>query len=113
MNFTDLYKQSPLLAAPRRLRTISPSVIAAATDLKHFTHPGDPEFHTVSSHKRVLYLSSLAKYAAAFFRMSRSSLIRSNSLRSRVTSSFPAERRPMPGKASAARSEERRVGKEW
>jgi hypothetical protein len=99
MNFTDLYKQSPLLPAPLGLRTISPSVIATATDLKHFTHPRDPKFSNVSPDERVLYLSSLAKYAAAFFRMSRSSLTRSNSCFNRASSLPDPTRCPDPGNA--------------
>ena len=55
------------------------------------------------SHKCVLHPSSLAKYAAAFFRMSRSSLTCSNSRLSRATSSPASLRLPGPPKAFTPR----------
>src|SRR5574342_440755 len=101
MNAADLCQQHSIPSAPRRLRPIAPIVVSATAYLKHSAHRRDPKLSAVSSHERVLYLSSLAKYAAAFFRMSRSSLTRSSSLRRRAPSSLAAERGPLPGKAPA------------
>src|SRR5215207_427569 len=64
--------------------TISPVVVPTATDLECLAHPFHSKFFVVSSDKGVLHLSSLAKYAAAFFRMFRSSLTCSSSWRNRA-----------------------------
>src|SRR5438552_12297 len=69
-----------------------PTIEATATHSQDPTHSGDPKLPLVIPNEGVLHGSSLAKYAAAFFKMSRSSLSRAFSRRSR--------------------SEERRVGKE-
>ena len=56
-----------------------PRVVAAAMHPEHTTHRLQPELVRVIAHEGVLHPDSLAKYAAAFFRMSRSSVTRLSS----------------------------------
>src|SRR5215470_20116823 len=86
-----------------RLFTPSPVIIPTAADLQNSAHALELKLFTMGLHKGVLHLSSLAKYAAAFFKISRSSLTCSSSWRSRVTSSLPVILRPCPGKAFSPR----------
>src|SRR6185503_16602784 len=103
MDGTDRFEQNSVPLTALGLFTHRPVVVPAAADLEHLAHTRDTKLFAVSSDKGVLHLSSLAKYAAAFFKMSRSSLTFSNSLRSRASSSLPAAARPDPGKAFSPR----------
>src|SRR5437899_3897265 len=76
-----------------------PTIEATATHSQDPTHSGDPKLPLVIPNEGVLHGSSLAKYAAAFFKMSRSSLSRAFSRRSRMTSSSAATGCPDPGNA--------------
>src|SRR5687767_15419353 len=106
MDGTDLFEQNPVPLTALTLFTHRPVVVPAATDLEDLTHPRDTKLFAVSSDKGVLHLSSLAKYAAAFFKMSRSSLTCSNSRLSRATSSPSVPRRPLPGNRSEEHTSE-------
>ena len=55
------------------------SVEAAAMNLENTAHAGEFEFASVSLNKRVLHSDCFAKYAAAFFKMSRSLAVRLSS----------------------------------
>src|SRR5689334_18460763 len=103
MNPANLLEQHTVLSAALGLFTPGPVVIAAAADLQNSAHPLELELFAMGLHKGVLHLSSLAKYAAAFFKMSRSSLTCSSSRRSRLTSPLPVVLRPCPGKAFSPR----------
>ena len=48
-----------------------PGVIAAALYAQNAAHAAEPELASVLGHECVLHPDSLAKYVAAFFRMSR------------------------------------------
>lgn len=61
------------LVTPGR-QAVAPVVKATAGDLEHPVHGGRAELPERFTHEGVLHGSSLAKYAAAFFRMSRSSV---------------------------------------
>src|SRR5690606_3314469 len=65
-----------------------PCVVPAAMHAEHTAHRGQPEFSCVFLHERVLHPDCLAKYAAAFFRMSRSSVTRRSSACNRLTSAL-------------------------
>src|SRR5262245_4550446 len=84
MDFTNLAQHHTILLATLRLRSIPPVIVSVATDLEHPTHSRPAKLILMSSDKAVLHPSSLAKYAAAFFKLSRSSLTFS------VHRSFPA-----------------------
>ena len=72
--------EKPLVAALAiALRLRQPCIEAAARRLEHAAHRCDPELVLVRLHERVLRLQPLAKYAAAFFRLSRSSVTRFSS----------------------------------
>ena len=58
---------------------MQPSVEATAMNLENTAHAGEFEFTSVSLNKRLLHSDCFAKYAAAFFRMSRSSVVRLSS----------------------------------
>ena len=62
-----------------------PSVIATALYAQNAAHAAEPELAFVLGHECVLHPDSLAKYVAAFFRMSRSSLALLSSALSRDT----------------------------
>jgi hypothetical protein len=61
------------------LRTMTPTVVATGGDLQDRAQASDRIVLAVAFNKSVLYLSSLAKYAAAFFKMSISSFARASS----------------------------------
>src|SRR5262245_44295436 len=65
-----------------------PLVVATARDLQELTHATDRERGVLLVHPCVLYGSCCAKYAAAFFKMSRSSFKRTFSFRRRLSSSY-------------------------
>lgn len=67
-------------------RVLEPGVEAAGLDTQAPTHGADRKQQAVLGDERVLHFASLAKYPAAFFRMSRSSVTRCNSRFSRRTS---------------------------
>ena len=56
-----------------------PGIEAAMMHQQHAAHHAHPEQAPMRFDEGVLYLASLAKYAVAFFRMSRSSVTRANS----------------------------------
>src|SRR5690349_22895388 len=77
-----------------------PVVKAAAGHAQRPAQPGNLELLAMPTNERVLHGSSRAKYAAAFFRMSRSSVTFSSSRFKRATSlSSDAGLRPEPRKA--------------
>ncbi|CAM2179519.1 hypothetical protein BLAT2472_40595 [Burkholderia latens] len=65
-----------------------PDVIAAAMHAKDSAHRMQAELAEMGSHERVPCRYPCAKYAAAFFRMSRSSVMRLSSAFSRRTSAL-------------------------
>ena len=67
-------------------RSAQALIVAASGNLQNTTHGLDAEF-SLLSHPGVLYRLFFAKYAAAFFRMSRSSLSWAISRRKRLSSS--------------------------
>src|SRR5437899_10506440 len=81
----------------RARRTLPPVVEPAAGDAQHPAQHGNPELHVVVPDELVPHGSSFAKYAAAFCRMSRSSVTCLSSRFSR-SSSFCSSRclRPVP-----------------
>src|SRR5207249_4539628 len=56
-----------------------PGIDPAATDRQDRTHARDPELHPMRLDKPILHGDSRAKYTAAFFKMSRSSVTRASS----------------------------------
>src|SRR5690625_4259253 len=86
---------------------LAPGVVARATYAESATHERERVLASVLLDACVLHRDSLAKYAAAFFRKSRSCLTSSNSRRSlRISSSWLVSL-PWPGKTSAPMSPER------
>ena len=73
MNLPNLGGQILVIDIPFTGRPFLPVIITAAANAYDIAHPLDPIVTIVLSDKGVLYLRSLAKYAAAFFNMSRSS----------------------------------------
>ncbi|CAJ0898850.1 Membrane-bound lytic murein transglycosylase F [Ralstonia mannitolilytica] len=80
--FFDQLEQACILNRPGRAGLGQPGVVAAAFDLQDPAHRRDPELVLVRMHEPVPCPYPLAKYAAAFFRMSRSSSTRRSSARS-------------------------------
>src|SRR5215831_6152140 len=68
-----------------------------ATDLQHPTQTGHAMLVGMDLNERVLHRDSLAKYAAAFFKLSRSSVTRASSRFSRTISVIRSFRAPEPG----------------
>lgn len=62
---------------------LEPGIEAADLDAQAATHRPDREQRTMLGDERVSHFASLAKYAVAFFRMSRSSVTRASSFFSR------------------------------
>lgn len=58
---------------------ILPGIVAAATHMQGPTEARHPMVRLLSLDERVPHVDSLAKYAAAFFKMSRSSVTRASS----------------------------------
>src|SRR5690606_34713611 len=69
----DQPKQPLILALTQAGRLPNPGVVAAPVHAEHPAHRDQPELADMRAHERVLRPYPLAKYAAAFFRMSRSS----------------------------------------
>src|SRR5215471_1025917 len=65
-----------------------PLVVATARDLQELTHATHRELGVLLVHPGVLHGSCCAKYAAAFFKISRSSFKRAFSFRKRFSSSY-------------------------
>src|SRR5690625_1570747 len=85
---------------------LAPGVVARAAYAESATHERERVLASVLLDACVLHRDSLAKYAAAFFRKSRSCLTSSNSRRSlRISSSWLVSL-PWPGKTSAPESSE-------
>src|SRR2546427_762715 len=84
VNLLDVPEQRTIAPAASRVTTRPPLVVAAPRYREYPTQPA----HTasVSMHERIPHPRRLAKYAVAFFRMSRSSLSRAFSRRSRESS---------------------------
>src|SRR6266699_402448 len=66
----------------------APLVVATARDLQELTHATHRELGMLLGHPGVLHGSCCAQYAAAFFKISRSSLKRAFSFRRRLSSSY-------------------------
>jgi len=73
-----------------------PGAVPAALNAQHPAHAAQTKLSVVLGHEFVLHPDSLAKYVAAFFRMSRSSFARLNSALSRTISTRMAAVSPMP-----------------
>src|SRR5690606_7699355 len=84
--------QSRIFPRPRRQRHLQPGVKPATLDLQHPAHHRHAELGSVIPNERVPYPDSLAKYAAAFFRIARSSSERASSLFRRTFSRRSASR---------------------
>jgi len=97
---TNQLQQSLVFLGPRAHRLVHPGVEAAGRDLQDPTHRPHLELGPVSVDERVPYSDPLAKYAAAFFKMSRSSCVRRSSARSVRFSRFAS-------RGSSARSSSR------
>jgi hypothetical protein len=79
--------------------SVLPGIEPTPTDLQHSTHGRHAKLPVMGLHEAVLHRDSLAKYAAAFFKMSRSSVTRASSRFSRATSVVRSLRAPGPGNA--------------
>ena len=66
---------------------VEPLIVATARDLQELTHATHLELRVLLVYPRVLHGSCCAKYAAAFFKISRSSFKRVFSFRRRFSSS--------------------------
>ena len=84
----DQTKQTAVLTQAWALWCTPPGVVAASMDTQHPTHGDQTKLADVVANERVLGPYPLAKYAAAFFKMSRSSVIRFNSAFRRRTSAL-------------------------
>src|SRR5262249_21828573 len=71
-----------------------PLVVATARDLQELTHATHLELGELLVHPGVLHGSCCAKYAAAFFKISRSSFKRAFSFRRRFSSSYSRSSAP-------------------
>src|SRR5579863_3706528 len=102
MHSADALQKLAVLHRPAALRPVAPLVIAAARHAEHGAHPCHLEEPHMPANEGVLHGSSRAKYAAAFFRMSRSSVTFASSRLRRATSpSCCAGLRPGPQNAVA------------
>src|SRR5690606_32887907 len=95
----DQAQQPLILALAQAGRLPNPGVVAAPVHAEHPAHRDQSELADMRAHERVLRPYPLAKYAAAFFRMSRSSVTRrSSALRRRISAeSVPAGAEPAAG----------------
>ena len=75
----DQPQQPLILPLPRRDRRCAPGIVAAGMHFHHPAHASHRMLGFMSPDECVPYRDSLAKYAAAFFRMSRSSVTRLSS----------------------------------
>src|SRR4030042_3683500 len=86
MSGFDLYLQPSLFKNMFGRLPIKPLVIAALGYLQNMTHPRNPILESHLFHDRVPGSDSFAKYAAAFFNMSRSILASASSRLTRASS---------------------------
>jgi hypothetical protein len=82
----DLRCQGLVLHSPCRQGLQQPGIEVNAVNVQHPAHPAQSELCPVLLDKRVLHSDCLAEYAAAFFRMSRSSVVRLSSAFKRLSS---------------------------
>ena len=79
IKLSDLRGQLFIGFSPRGQWFTQLGVIAAAVYLENTAHAGESKLALMCLHERVLHPDCLAKYDAAFFRMSRSSVVRLSS----------------------------------
>src|SRR5438094_6373288 len=101
VQLAHLLHQDTVRSSPPALRPSSPGIVAAAAHLQHPAHPPDRELLDMVVDEGISQAESRAKYAAAFFKMSRSSRSRAFSRRRRVSSSALGARPPLPGNAAS------------
>ena len=77
-----------IIRFPRRLRLLEPSIVAAPMNRHHPAQGADRKLLFIRLDESVPHMDSLAKYAVAFFRMSRSSVTRFNSALRRLISAW-------------------------
>jgi hypothetical protein len=70
---SDQLKKTLVFDSPFKPRLLGPGVEPAAVNPKNPAHHHNPVLVPVRADERVLYSGSFAKYAAAFFKISRSS----------------------------------------
>src|SRR5690606_29797310 len=98
----NLQEQALILTCAFAGRAFSRGIEAGTADTQHPAHHPDGKQAGVGFDARVLHSDSCAKYAAAFFRKSRSCFTCSSWRRSRRISSASPVPTPLPGKASSA-----------
>ena len=86
----DQAEQPLILALAQAGRLPKPGVVAAPVHAEHPAHRDQPKLTNMRMHERVLRPYPLAKYAAAFFKISRSSVVRFSSAFKRAISAFNA-----------------------
>ncbi len=86
----DQAGKTSVILGPVAHRRAQPGIEATMLHQQHAAHHAHPEKAPVRFDEGVLYLASLAKYAVAFFRMSRSSVTRASSAFSRRISAASA-----------------------
>src|SRR5690606_757802 len=80
---------APVFLGSRAHRRLQPGIEPARLDAQAPAHRTDGKLTPMLGHERVSHFASLAKYAVAFFRMSRSSDTRTSSRFSRrISASF-------------------------
>ena len=83
----DFFTQVSVFKAAGALRPFQPVIVGTLGDIHQVAHPGYGKRLMVAFDKCVLHELSFAKYAAAFFKISRSSVKRLFSLRNLFSSS--------------------------
>ena len=86
MNLLDLSQKLGIFSCASTFFSRGPCIITTRAHAKYPAEPADLMTTSVFLDKSVLYLRSLAKYAAAFFKISLSSLTALSSCFSLVTS---------------------------
>ena len=104
MRGSDQHAQPLVSSSPRRRRPVPPRVEPARRDIEDPTHRSHAERGLLRLDERELYTCSLAKKAAAFFRISRSVRSVRTSLRNRRSSSRSSRVRPVRPWVRSARS---------
>ena len=82
----DQLQQAQILDLPGRYRFVQPGIKTTEMNFKDPAHRSDQKLGTMITDKGVLHPWSLAKYTAAFFKISRSSLTRRSSALRRAIS---------------------------
>src|SRR5262249_39668296 len=95
----DLHEESVASLLPSAAGALPPGIVAGGGDLERFAEQPHGPLALVFLDEAVGHVASLAKNAAAFFRMSRSARSRLFSARRRRFSSSKGESWPWPGKA--------------